>query len=317
MLASGHRLPPEGWRRRWRLLSMAVECYGLDPVAPVAGYPFQYHAADVAIVGANPLLTALAVQACIDRGLAAMVLLSGSHDLWAYELVRHPAYRAYVEKVTGYPGLDPADQANPYLPAVASANDPEDVATTAWLTGLFSHIGDAVGRAGSGQVGRFDDGLAFVLAERSAPEEALIYVHREDPHPDHEGGPVPKTEQTYRKLRAACWGGVLRRVPRWTFDTRADTRDFLFARRVLLTSNVYGFHEAQLARADSGEVRLSYAHPFVRAVGTARRIAANPGEALEQALEDILETGTLLDDLANRLARPAAATRGTMEAQTR
>ncbi len=238
----------------------------------------QGHAVAVAILGANPVLNGLAAYSAATAGASVVLCPVRAMDFWDYALLGHRAFRRVVE---GLLGTRFGEGPHPFLPAL---RDP----LTAWIDGLFAHLGRGIAMAGADKVTRMPGSFSYVLGERTSAREAMVYVH------PGEGNGVPVDGRQVACERAFS-SGISRVLPALDLWPHRDTITCLFAERIVLTSSLPGFTGSVPVEGHDGEVRLAYGHSHLVALGTAARRPATHEHALERAVGDVVRAARIME----------------------
>jgi hypothetical protein len=279
LLYAEGEMPPPGPRRAWWCVERGFIAPALGRLAGHADC--RCAAADTLVLGGNPLLGALALLRLSREGKSAVWMRRGGEDEWGHGLLRHPGFRALLERAAGMAGEAPL--VSPYLPEAAlpdaASRDALDLAS--WLERFFSHVASRL-EAG----GRLPPVLSARrrpdLAPRMAGGEAMLVL---EPEP----GEPPALSGAAKEADSAAEAGLRRRLPMLVFPVAPDKAlEALFVRRVILTSQVENLAQGHARREESGAVSLDYDHPAILPFGSARHVAASAQDALSAAIEDVM-----------------------------
>lgn len=226
--------------------------------------PVVYHDVDILVAGSNPLLNALALRAAARAERRAALFQTDEADTWSYNLVKHPIFRETLSRRLGLFAHEPsaigADTESTFIRRLF-----RDMATQMALREWTFDIVDAP---------------ALSLGAQSDEMEAIAFV-------------VPGRETVPAcGFQADCLAAFRRsfsdRQGRLLFCTKPRRRTVIFARKIVLTSNLSGFADAATRETETGDVHLSIPSPFVYGFGTARLSPASRDSALMSAIADIL-----------------------------
>lgn len=261
------------WSLRKRLLeSRNAEVTGrignfMAKAEVLAGF-HRYHRTDVLVAGGNPWLNTFLLASLARKGIRTLLVPteSDSEDQWNYKLIRHPVFRATVDRVAGM-ALSPTDHVE-------------------WADHYFGvmacRISAAEDKAMVLQPGK------TIAASILNPNGALHFFVRDgkpmvqssnDPGSLHSRRSVERAYASATRLKVNKCNGKLHTV--------------IFADTLIQTSQVFGIAEPQTADADdeTNEGRV------IR-LGSARRRLNSVDDAIKQPFEDFLVAGDMVSRMS-------------------
>ncbi|GAB5388997.1 MAG: hypothetical protein Alpg2KO_19650 [Alphaproteobacteria bacterium] len=273
------------------LQKLSFNCAELPVVWLFGDSQYKYHSSDWLVMGANPLLLAIAAHRGLRHGHDVTVLQVAGDDLWHFPFLRSPEFRRFIDQTLELASRSQlaGEAVNPWLPRLdVAGGDEDEKPVKLWLDDLFSRlIGDSAVEL-PGRLFRLDPDQIARLADHQRGKDALIRLV-----PDNEDKPALPDSRVdpIHRLATASFSRVLstrsrRRI--WP-ETLSLSGRYLFARRVLLCALTNHFAEAE----SDDEGHLQYQAPQITSIGTADHTPVPRQAVLKQAISDILNAARL------------------------
>jgi len=255
------------------------------------------HATSVLVMGGNPLLEILAAlrAAELGRDVVLAPTAGGVDGDWGYGLLRHPAFRAVIDRALSQRGETAAPPPESTLFGGGAAaggggpalhRDAELDAARAWLEALALALRARLAAA-RGRVLRLSGPWHYRLTEDLGLPELRI-----DLLPPETAGSAPAeaiaADPPEKRLCDDILQAEIRRhLPRLVYPRGPYIQPALCARHLILTSDLPGLAAARCERRAGGEIVLHHDRPRLLALGSAARRPADSREALRRSLTDI------------------------------
>ncbi|MBT4836099.1 MAG: hypothetical protein HON94_02005 [Methylococcales bacterium] len=259
LVAKNTELPLSGWHRYCDLAWLKLRCLYNGSFLHNC---FPYYDADVLIIGSNPILNTIYCLNLIKQGRSVIVCQNNQQDQWNYQSLNDPFMQSLMEK-----------QFNLNL---------SESPVEHWILRFFQLMSDARMKTNHENFVFIDADYNYQLADQSCDNEYIIYCHQSSTNR------LYSNNRFYDKL--LYWS-------KKTFFSSANKLELpvhskmqyglVFAKEIILTSNLPGFTDSQPQNQENNDIELSY-NTKINSVGTAVLIAGNEKTLIKQPFQDIL-----------------------------
>ncbi|MEM6902389.1 MAG: hypothetical protein AAF556_04035 [Pseudomonadota bacterium] len=260
-------------------------------------WPERYLLCDAIILGSNPILNAVLLQASVKRGFKTVFVPAKKDNDWPYQLCEKPEIQAIIERACG---IDRHD----HLAETQNTAFAYHAPSQSWSNRFFTHIASTLKVATEPvckvphrltidvdpetlQISDVDQTLLHVSYQISTGLEAHSEQEPEISLPRHE-----QADTAFADLQRGFQSAIPRLVTDLDIKRTPSACQTIIAPRILLTSSNKGFsRSSRIATRQSFEqtfTEFDYLQPTVTAFGSAAWATPEPTAAISLFVEDIL-----------------------------
>ena len=254
-------------------------------------------AVDAVVMGSNPLMNALLLNACLKRGQSVLLFSNRVPDLWPYQLCADPHIQFLIANAAGVPKLAEAEVHNTsfaYQPPARRWSDlfSEQLINRLRLVephqlGMVPHGFDAVMQAMTMMGENTEQTILHlkpISADKTAEDEQKQKLRAEINLPEY-----PKAESAWQNWHEDFTRYAKPVIRPIKLSPAHKASQMVIPKRLLLTSQDNRFSRVATPDPDKPSLtRFRYELPGIEAFGTAAWASHDPQIVIEQATEDIL-----------------------------